>query len=141
MIILCFVHSFSKAEKSPADIDRQSTDLFLKGLYLSFFESNDLHQDDYQRHERPEYSVRKRKSPSGLANFPAMQNYRKLVVDFSKLALNNESKDIHRTNANQTDTNIKNMKLIESTMTSVAQTNTTHKPLNSTKQPFLIQVY
>lgn len=138
--LFMFEHSFSVAGKSLADKDNGlSTDLFLKGLHLSFFESNDLHQDDYQRHERPEYTVRKRKSPTGLANFPTMQK-KKLVVDFSKSTPYNETKDHHQTNANKTDT-LTDTKLIETTMTSASQANTTHAPLNSTKQPFLIQVY
>lgn len=141
-------------DKSHADIikDRQSADLFLKGLHLSYFEHNDSQHSDYRKHQRPEYQVRKRKSPNGLSVFPALRNYNKLVVDFQKLALFNATRDINKNNnrnetetkeSSHTDTNVNDTKLIKTTLTSdkVAQSDVTQRPSNDTKQPFLIQVY
>lgn len=120
--------------------------MFWKGLHLSYFEHNDSQHSDYRKHQRPEYQVRKRKSPNGLNDFPALRNYNKLVVDFQKLP-----KDINKNYRNEmetkissnTDTNVNDTKLIKTTLTSdkVAQPNIKQRPLNDTKQPFLIQVY
>lgn len=146
---------FCSADKSRADIktkDRQSTDLFLKGLHLSYFEHTDSQQSDFRKHQRSEYQVRKRKSPNGLSDFPALRNYNKLVVDFQKLALFNETKNNNKNNRNETETKTSSntdksaneTKLIKTTLTSnkvIQPVATTKQSLNVTKQPFLIQVY
>lgn len=142
--------------------NRRSTDLFLKGLYLSFFENNNLNYADY-RIDGDVAALRKRnvyqRGAISSSNFPAMRNYNKLVVDFSKLASYNETKDIlFKTNdeTKSTDKRVNNnafkdANLSSTTLTSgakaVVQSNSVtekYERKNTNKndaQPFLIQVY
>lgn len=155
--------NFRDTDKRHADYtkDHQSTDLFLKGLYLSFFENSDLNQlDHYQTHERAEIAVRKRKSPINFGNFATLRNNNQLTVNSSKLATSNETNDINQSNNNETETDttktglntdtrsndnsFKDAKIFNPTLTfdTPAPINATHEPrtLNNT-EPFLIQVY
>lgn len=68
--------------------DRRSTDLFLKGLYLSNFENLDLKRLT----QRTNDNLQKRNSNAKL---PDMRNYNKLLADFSKLATLDETKNIY----------------------------------------------
>lgn len=69
--------------------DRRSTDLFLKGLYLSNFENIDLKRLTQRTHDNLQP---KRNSNAKL---PDMRNYNKLLADFSKLATLDETKNIY----------------------------------------------
>lgn len=125
--------------------DRRSTDLFLKGLYLSKFERNHLNTD-YRTKESPELPVRKRTIHSN--NFPDMRNYNKLLVDYSKLATHDETKDIYK------DYNFNGVKIISrfsfsslndtskdtNLLRTTTTTTTTAKPSTSTSRDSIILI-
>lgn len=125
--------------------DRRSTDLFLKGLYLSKFERNHLNTD-YRTKESPELPVRKRTIHSN--NFPDMRNYNKLLVDYSKLATHDETKDIYK------DYNFNGVKIISrfsfsslndtskdtNLLKTTTTTTTTAKPSTSTSRDSIILI-
>lgn len=132
--------------------------MFLKGLYLSFFEGTDLNHANY-RIDGDAGALRKRnvhhRSAISSSHFPAMRNYNKLVVDFSKIAQYDETKDIlYRNNDatkamdNSVNNGFKDAYLIHPTLTigttATQSTSSTEKhdtTNNNAKQPFLIQVY
>lgn len=125
--------------------DRRSTDLFLKGLYLSKFERNHLNTD-YRTKESPELPVRKRTIHSN--NFPDTRNYNKLLVDYSKLATHDETKDIYK------DYNFNGVKIISrfsfsslndtskdtNSLRTTTTTTTTAKPSTSTSRDSIILI-
>lgn len=127
--------------------DRRSTDLFLKGLYLSKFERNHLNTD-YRTKESPELPVRKRTIHSN--NFPDMRNYNKLLVDYSKLATHDETKDIYkdynfngvkiisRFSFSSLNDTSKDTNLLKTTTTTT--TTTTAKPSTSTSRDSIILI-
>lgn len=135
------IHFAADTRDADGSKDRRSTDLFLKGLYLSFFESNDAHPADYRN---PELPLRKRNIHSNRIDFPAMRNYNKLVVDFSKLANYNETRHIYRNLANETDTTTESntdrtaKQIIHPT---TVPEQTTYATNQQSEQPFLIAVY
>lgn len=138
--------------------DHQSTDLFLKGLHLSFFESNDLNLPDYYRtHERAETPVRKRKSPINFG-IVMQNNNNQLNSNHLKLTAFNKTNDINKSSNNETDTTkielntdtqanftIENSKTIKPTLTfnKAIPTNATHESQihNNNTGSFLIRVF
>lgn len=133
--------------------ENESTDLFFKGLYLSFFESNDLDTlDNYRTHERAETPVRKRKSPINFSIFSTMQNSNhQLNANSSPLTVYNETNDIYKSKNNETETTktglnepFKDVTFINSTLTfdKAAQTNATREQrTHNNTESFLIRVY
>lgn len=134
--------------------DRRSTDLFLKGLYLSFFENNDSINHALYHIDGDGTALKKRnvhqKSAISSSHFPAMRNYNKLAVDFSKLAQFDETRDSSSQNNNDdtksTDKSVNNENLINPTLTfgakAIQPTSTLkYHDNNNAQQSFLIQVY
>lgn len=137
--------------------DHQSTDLFLKGLHLSYFESNDLNLPDYYRtHERAETPVRKRKSPINFGIVMQNNNNNQLTSNHLKLTAFNRTNDINKSSNNETDTTktelntdtranitIDNAKTIKTTLTQAILANETHQSQihNNNTGSFLIRVY
>lgn len=133
--------------------DHQSTDLFLKGLHLSYFESNDLNLPDYYRtHEGAETPVRKRKSPINIGivnNNQLISNHLNLTT-FNRTNDNNKSSN-HETDMTKTElntdiqTNLKfdNAKTIKSTLTQAVLANETNQLQihNNNTGSFLIRIY
>ncbi|XP_055300050.1 uncharacterized protein LOC129567310 isoform X2 [Sitodiplosis mosellana] len=157
-------HHANAPDKRHADYtkDHQSTDLFWKGLHLSFFENNDLNQlDYYTTHERDDTPVRKRKSPLDFGNFLGTRNNNnnnQPTIDSAILTAHNETNDFYKRNNNKTETTktglsantrsndaFKNANIFKPTLTfdKAVLTNATHEPrtLNNYTEPFLIRVY
>lgn len=133
--------------------DHQSTDLFLKGLHLSYFESNDLNLPDYYRtHEGAETPVRKRKSPINIGivnNNQLISNHLNLTT-FNRTNDNNKSSnhetDMTKTELNtdiQTNLTFDNAKTIKSTLTQAVLANETNQLQihNNNTGSFLIRIY
>lgn len=122
---------------------------------------------DYRIDEGAAFPLRKRNVPqktiTSSTDFPALRNYNKLVVDFTKLATNNnEAKNhprsnheikstdtsVNNTNNNNNKNTSKDANLIYSTLTSgnkaVHPTSTATEQQtnqNNRAQPFLIKVF
>lgn len=119
-LILLPLHSITDADVSK---DRRSTDLFLKGLYLSNFENNDLKQATYRTSEWSRLPVKKRNSN----HLPDTSNYNKLLVDYSKLATYDETKHYN-------DYNFNGVKIIS--RFSISSLNDTSIPIQTNAKPF-----
>lgn len=128
MTINNHLQTFFNNKNTDADVskDRRSTDLFLKGLYLSNFENFDIKRLT----QRTNDNLQKRNSNAKL---PDMRNYNKLLADFSKLATLDETKNIYD------DHNLDGVKIISRfSISSLNDTVKDTKSVDTTKTIFYV---